>query len=201
MPRSSTLLRAATLRGWRSVRAVAASLGRGTRLALAFAVISANGCVTGCGPAAAPAEGSGGTSAPGIGGALAVSGGAGGNLVSGGAGGLPGTGGVAVGGAGGLGETGGGGQAGGSGGQGPTGGADSGTGGAAVLDLFGEFSVYWDFEAPGSPVPAAYGSGDLMILGAHLEAGPTGNQLSLSGPGTSAESSEPPLDTSSDLCG
>ena len=122
----------------------------------------------------------GGASSGGASGAAGSPGGAGGNLTSGGSpnGGAATSGGAPSGGA---------------------GGSISGSGAGGEVQPV-DFDVYWSFEtSSGNTVMPAIGSENLELDGAVLQPGPTGQQLTLAGEGTSAGSARAVVDTSKDF--
>lgn len=92
------------------------------------------------------------------------------------------------------------GSVGGTGAVDATDGASDGSGGSSsddeVQQLLSEFAVYWDFEmVEGDSVLPAVGDIPLALDGAVTAAGPSGQQLTLSGEATSATTSGPIVDT------
>ena len=107
-------------------------------------------------------------------------------------------------GAGASGQAGAGGVSGGSGtGGAPNGGSGGSAGSVSAPDisaLLSEFEVFWDFEnEEAGKIAPLRGEAELTLEGATLGAGPSGEHLILSGTSSSARTSEPVLDTSSDF--
>jgi len=83
-----------------------------------------------------------------------------------------------------------------SGGLGSGGNATGGSGSDAFAALLAEFEAFWDFEASvGDALSSTVSAHTLTLGGALVEAGPSGDQLTVSGLEGTAESTDPVVDT------